>query len=91
MHEHIDESTFIRLGEWLNCDLSHAYERCYEPQFLGQRHAKPAGLGGDLLELCTHYYDRVCHTLAASDFGYVSLPEMTRIRDGLRTDITRLM
>lgn len=90
VHEHIEESTFIRLGEWLNCDLSHAYERCYELQFQGPRHAKPAGLGGDLLELCTHYYDRLCHALEASDFGCVSLLEMARIRRVLRTDIARL-
>ena len=50
VHEKIVPDTFILIGDWLGCDLTEAYARCYQPHFSEQRHTVPDGVRIDLLK-----------------------------------------
>jgi hypothetical protein len=89
VHEKIVPETFIRLGDWLGCDLGDAYARYYEPHFSKPRHTVPDGLRIDLLNMADCYYRRLRQEVEDAPVGRLSTIELTRIRRDLREDILR--
>jgi Sulfotransferase family len=89
VHGKIVPDTFILIGEWLGCDLSDAYARCYEPHFSEPSHTVPDGLRIDLLDVANYYYERLRQEVESAPVGRLSLINLERIRHDLREEILR--